>query len=208
MDSSLLSGIQPQTKAEINQELWGTYHPGRQVNLDLEAYWRYYSQICVHALRDQGRWIALRTHRDVIDVARHIKAGATRTEIQDGLRSKLTTAHEKEKELLENSIDLATSLLLMVDCGSLVLGFSGKSSISWTDGSLKQHLSGYFSGNPVLAHTGVKLQKNFTALHLCRIAGLEIVWTDNLIDHLRLTEDDTKVHIFQHASFLEWQRQR
>jgi hypothetical protein len=40
------------------------------------------------------------------------------------------------------------------------------------------------------------------------MAGLEIVWTDNLADHLRLTDDDTKVHIFHHASFLEIQRTR
>lgn len=208
MDSSLLSEIEQETKADIRHELWGERHPGRLNKLDMDAYWRYYSQKCVHALRDQGRHVALRTHRDVTEVARQIKAGASRTAIKDGLRSKLTTTHEKEKELLESSIDLTTSLLLMIDCGNLALGFSGKIDISWTDGSLKQHLEAYFGESPVLAHNGVKLHKNFTALHLCRVAGMEIVWTDNLIDHLRLTEDDTKVHIFQHASFLECQRQR
>ena len=33
------------------------------------------------------------------------------------------------------------------------------------------------------------------------------MWTDNLADHLRLTDDDKRVHIFHHASFLEAQRE-
>lgn len=31
---------------------------------------------------------------------------------------------------------------------------------------------------------------------LGRIAGLEMVWTDNLADHLRMSNDDTKVTFF------------
>jgi hypothetical protein len=31
--------------------------------------------------------------------------------------------------------------------------------------------------------------------------------TNNLVDHLRLTDDDTKVCIFNHASFLKMQNQ-
>lgn len=203
-----MADIRQETKADICQELWGKYTPERLPELDMAPYWKYYSQKCDHALRDRGRHVAMRTHGDIIEVTRQVKAGSSRAEIKDTLRFKLTTTHAREDELLETSIDLATSLLLMIDCGSLALGFSGKTEISWTDGCLRLHLEEWFGERPVLAHNGIKLTKNFTALHLCRIAGMEIVWTDNLIDHLRLTEDDTKVHIFHHASFLERQRQR
>jgi len=52
----------------------------------------------------------------------------------------------------------------------------------------------------------VKLDRPFTARNLERIAGLKIVWTDNLPDHLRLMRDDTEVAIYHHASFLEHQK--
>lgn len=171
-------------------------------------YWQYFHQKCVHALRDRGRHIALRTFRDVVEVAQQVKTDTVRSEIKDSIRRKLTTTHTKEEDLLDSSVDLATSLLLMIDCGSLALGFSGKTEISWVEGCLREHLEDYFSETPSLTHTSVKLPKDFTARNLCRIAGMKIVWTDNLIDHLRLTEDDTRVHIFHHASFLKYQSQR
>lgn len=49
----------------------------------------------------------------------------------------------------------------------------------------------------------VKLEKLFNAYNLSRIAGIEIVWTSNLSDHLRRQEDDTRVAVFHHAFFLE-----
>jgi hypothetical protein len=49
----------------------------------------------------------------------------------------------------------------------------------------------------------VKLEKLFNAYNLSRIARIEVVWTSNLADHLRMQDDDTRVAIFQHAFFLE-----
>lgn len=65
--------------------------------------------------------------------------------------------------------------------------------------------SGLFYAPPVLDPETTKLENNFTAINL-KLAGLEVVWTDNLIDHLRMSDDDTKVHIFHHAAFLECQQ--
>lgn len=211
MDSNLFLEVQHDTKNEMIRALWGDTGPNCQEKLQKLAagpYWQYFHQKCVHALRDRGRHIALRTFRDIVDATRQLKADTARSEIKESIRQKLKTAHTREEELLNNSVDLATSLLLMIDCGSLALGFSGKTAISWVDGSIREHLEDYFVGTPILTHTGVKLHKNFTARNLCRIAGMQIIWTDNLIDHLRLTADDTQVHIFHHASFLEYQNQR
>lgn len=208
LDISLLN-TDPQAGQEITDLFWGKGSNQRLGGLDinLASFWNYFIRECKDALHDGGRHIALRTHRDVVEVAAQLQAGLTRDEIKDNLRTKLTTPHDNEDELLENSIDLASGLLLMMACGTSSYGFSGRTEILWRQESLQQYLADYFGVPPVLGHDSVKLEKNFTARNLGRIAGLEIVWTDNLVDHLRMSDDDTKVHIFHHASFLECQRQ-
>lgn len=176
------------------------------LDLDLIPYWSFYVEECAHALHDGGRHIAIRTHADVVEIAAQLQAGLTRAVIKDNIRTKLTSPHRNEEEILENSINLVSSLLLMIHCGTFSYGFSGRTELQWTQGSLRQHVAHYFSEAPVLNHERVKLEKNFTGPNLSWIAGLEIVWTDNLIDHLRMSDDDTKVHIFHHAAFLECQQ--
>lgn len=47
--------------------------------------------------------------------------------------------------------------------------------------------------------------KNFNAMKLARIAGFEIIWTSNLMDHLLLQDEDdkVKVYIFHQLKVLE-----
>ena len=61
---------------------------------------------------------------------------------------------------------------------------------------------------PACTHRHIKLEKQFNALNLHRIAGIRIFWTDNLADHLRMMNDDKTVAIFYHASFLEYQKHK
>ncbi|KAI3330077.1 hypothetical protein F4824DRAFT_515956 [Ustulina deusta] len=209
IDMSLLeTAIEPHTQAAICHELWGVgYSPqllGADINL--ATFWNYYFKTSALSLHDGGRHVAVRTHRDVIDVVYLLKAGATRGDIKQKLRSKLKTKHTNEDELLENTIDLAASLAVMCDCGISSHGFSGSTEIQWRHDSLREFLAQYFGDRPILSHEKIKLEKTFKATNFGRIAGLEIIWTDNLVDHLRLTDDDTNVHIFHHASFLESQR--
>lgn len=213
LDSSLLDLPLPQlTKTAISSEYWAYRHQGQRFNsvdYDLQSFWIYYNKECARALHNGGRYVALRSHRDVADCVRKLKSGMLRHDIKEELREKLTAFHDNEDEMLDNSIDLAASLLLMMSFCSFAYGFSGRSPLHWSDGSLESFVSEYF--DPGTAHQvkeNVRMEKIFTARNLCRIAGLDIVWTDNLVDHLRLTDDDRRVHIFHHASFLEVQRQR
>lgn len=211
MDTSLLeTPIEASIQAEISYQFWGNAYrrqlPATDINL--AAFWNYYCKKSALSLHDGGRHVAVRTHQDVVDVVYLLQQGVTRTSIKQTLRSKLKMKHANEDELLENSIDLAASLVLMCDCGTSSHGFSGRIEIQWKDSSLGACLAEYFEEKSILAHEKVKLEKTFTAKNISRIAGLEIIWTDNLVDHLRLTDDDTKVHIFHHASFLEYQRHR
>jgi hypothetical protein len=104
------------------------------------------------------------------------------------------------------SIDLASRLLTMVEFGSLPYAFSGSRKVEWLDGSLQDLLIWLFQPMPVLGHENVKLDKIFNALNLGNIAGIDIIWTNNLADHLRLMNDDKSVAIFHHASFIKRQQ--
>ncbi|KAK6836451.1 hypothetical protein PG987_006946 [Apiospora arundinis] len=208
MDSSLLDALGPSTRTIVTKEYWDANEVKRLNNLsiDLAPFWEYYSNTCRQALHDGGRHNAVRSHADVIDVIRMLKLGLFREQIWATLRSKLSKKHDNEAELLDNSIDLAASLLLMCDFGVTPLRFSGRTELNWTHGALKAFLADHFNDPPILSHEGMKLEKTFLARNLTKIGGIEIIWTDNLVDHLRLSDDDTKVHIFHHASFLEYQK--
>ncbi|KAH8787220.1 hypothetical protein BGZ57DRAFT_736592, partial [Hyaloscypha finlandica] len=52
----------------------------------------------------------------------------------------------------------------------------------------------------------VKLERLFTARNIERLADIQVIWTSNLADHLQLEDDDTKVRLFSHTSFLELHR--
>lgn len=91
----------------------------------------------------------------------------------------------------------------MIDFGHLHYGFCGRHQLAWTNGSVQHCIAGHFGASPILGHQGVKLHRVFNALNLARIAGVDTIPTDNLADHLRLTDDDTNLHIFHHASVLK-----
>ncbi|KAI8946640.1 hypothetical protein F4801DRAFT_563863 [Xylaria longipes] len=207
IDTSLLeTPIEPRTQAEICHEFWGIGFCSPITDINLTAFWHYYFKTIALSLHDGGCRVTTRTHRNVIDVVNLLKAGATRLEVKQRLRSKLETKHVNEDELLENSIDLAASLAVMCNCGVSSHGLSGSTEIKWKHDSLREFLAKTFDVRPILTLEKVKLEKTFMARNLSRIAGLEIIWTDNLVDHLRLADDDTKVYVFHHASFLEAQR--
>jgi hypothetical protein len=232
MDTSRLTqSPSPALQLAISLELWDALQGSFQYQhlssprpVLSDAYWAFYTQECTRALYDGGQHVALRTHKDVVHCAGLIKADRRRDDINDALRTKFnkTIQDDDEKqakkgdeelqEKLDNSTNLVASLLLMITFGSQTNSFSGHTELNWrnSDGSLRDLVRDYFDPGvaQVMSKEGVKLERIFTATNLCRIAGLEIIWTDNLVDHLRLSNDDSRVHIFHHVSFLNVQKQR
>jgi hypothetical protein len=49
----------------------------------------------------------------------------------------------------------------------------------------------------------IKLERVSNARNLERVAGIQVIWSSNIADHLQLEDDDTSVRLFLHASFLE-----
>ena len=240
LNQSLLpTTLSPPLKTAISTHLWcGSWRKvppssiGYSQARPLDAYWAYYTKECTNALHNSGRHIASRTHADVASCASQIRLGATREQVKGSLRRKLTAhTHPNEEEMLENAVDLATSLLTMIRFGGYyeMYGFSGWGSrLCWgscengssssgvgdsekgvSSTSLREFLASHFAReNNQLGRESVKLERIFKGCNLERVAGLEIVWTDNLADHLRLVDDDRKVNVFYCAEWLEVQRDR
>ena len=142
-----------------------------------------------------------------MDVVKHLKTGhLTRQAIEDVLVKCLQDDELENKDgILEESLNLAVSLLLMVPIQCTLSGTSitGKSKLKWERNATLQHLvKDRFARQSVLEET-VKLEKLFNARNLERIAGIEVLWTSNLADHLRMRNDDKAVEIFHYASFLK-----
>jgi len=76
----------------------------------------------------------------------------------------------------------------MVGFGCLQYGFTGRKQLVWTSNPLEEFVHGYFNAPQALGQENVILEKTFNARNLGRIAGMEIEWTNNLVDHLRLTD--------------------
>ncbi|KAH7384244.1 hypothetical protein DE146DRAFT_622504 [Phaeosphaeria sp. MPI-PUGE-AT-0046c] len=183
--------------------MWGT--SSRKDTLD--AYWAFYRIQCERALHDDGRHIQCRTHKDVQEIIKMLQAGHSRCEIRDILRHQFTKQHANELTILNNSIDLAASILLMIEFADDPYRFSGARRLCWERGSLKDCIANCFDSPPKLGHEGTKLPRMFNAVSLQRIAGVHVVPTSNLLDHMRLTHDDTRLLIFNNASVLKRQSQ-
>ncbi|PQE11495.1 fad-type 2 protein [Rutstroemia sp. NJR-2017a BBW] len=97
----------------------------------------------------------------------------------------------------------------MMDFGCPQYGFTHQTQITWATKSLNEAVKEYFStssgSNRGSSHDSVRLERVFSARNLERIAGIQIEWTTNLADHLRLTDEEDKISIFHYASFLECQ---
>lgn len=97
---------------------------------------------------------------------------------------------------------LAARVLTMIDIGGLRSGVRlGQVSRVWASAELRDFIKSTFLVTK--EKSNMKLEKLFTARNLERVAGMQVIWTSNIADHLLLEDDDTSVRIFSHASFLE-----
>jgi hypothetical protein len=203
--------LTPQTKSEILQRLWppsGISGTGDS-NLDWEPYFKYYQAQCEDALHEQGKHVVVRKHQHIIDIGCQLGRGQPRDEIKAGLKVLFTTDEERpdEDEILDNSVDLAARLCLMVDIGAYKSTVTQGTRFSWNIPSLKDFLRTCFPTTQKIKDRNIRFEKAFTAFTIERIAGIEICWTNNLADHLLMVNDDERrIAIFHHASFLKRQR--
>lgn len=147
--------------------------------------------------------VSVTTHGEVLDVIAQLRLNIlSREEILDTL---LQSQPSADKRLLNASIDLAARLWVTVGIGSVQQSLIPGHHVAWEKAKLPEMLHRILWPQSQLSEK-VKLPRTFTAANLERIAGLKVVWTSNLADHLCLKDDDTKVMLFHQASFLELHR--
>jgi|SRR3569833_911875 len=172
---------------------------------DLRCYFRYYSKQCRQVSSIVS--IPVNTHTELLRVARSICARCTHEDI----RKELELRYPCETGIqLNNTLDLAVRLLLMLDVGIFDNAYTGRDDITWTGGTIDDFMNTIpvFEGRPQLPFHDVKLDTQFNARSLERIAGFEVQLTTNLADHLLLREEMKVVTIFHHAAFLEYHLRR
>lgn len=192
-------------KLAIMNEFWGD--PNASFNWSkspIDTYFEYYEDQSRLALHSWDRYdVSSLNFGHVIKIATMVQQGKTRAEMDAELKS---TTEGDCPGLSSEIIDLTVRLLLMIQIGGFrnVL-MPGQETLAWADGPLSDSLTMHFTRDNVLK-VSVDLDKTFTARNIERIAGIRIVWTNNLLDHLRMRDDDTSVALFHHASFLNFQK--
>lgn len=134
---------------------------------------------------------------DVFDILQMIKSGLLRDELVNTLKQR-TDLGSIDRRFIQDRVDRVASLLVMAEIGR----------VSWRSGTLQQLINSHFSHDRILTDTSIRLEQIFTAKSLVQIAGLRIVWTANLSDHLLLDRERSILYIFHHATYLECQRKR
>jgi hypothetical protein len=192
----------PEARLEFARSLW---EPLNRDSLttenfqppNFEGYFGFYQDQCTTWLCDKFAQDS-KTHKELVEKARHI-ASLDAQQLQPLLKSQ----DDAEKSWMF----LAVRVLTMIDIGGLRNGIKlGQVSRNWTSGSLRDFIKSTFPCTNELSDH-VKLERLFTARNIERVADIQVIWTSNLADHLQLEDDDTKVRLFSHASFLELHRQ-
>ncbi|KAH7397960.1 hypothetical protein BKA64DRAFT_53869 [Cadophora sp. MPI-SDFR-AT-0126] len=181
--------------------------------LKLATYLRYYEEQCrefLHQCTSRRLVVCTKTHRDVVMLVHllrlaNIGAPSTKGEIVAALRTVIPLADPlASDDVLSDAVDFGARLMLMMDIradrrGNHVIN---QVPIQWGDCTLRIVIHSQFNTTKELS-TPVRLERIFTAASLEHIANIKIVWTDNLADHLRMSEDDTQVAVYSHAQFLK-----
>ena len=191
----------PESRLEFARSLWQPQNghsltTGNFQAPSFEGYFGFYEDQCITWLCD--KYSQDKTHRQLVEKACEI-AGLDAQQLQPLLLS--------QDEMERSWLFLAVRIFTMIDVGGLRTGIKlGQVSRNWTNGSLRAFIESTFPcTKEELDH--VKLERLFTARNLERVADIQVIWTSNLADHLQLEDDDTKVRLFSHASFLELHRE-
>jgi hypothetical protein len=198
-------------RANIIKGLW-QWNTASEFSTDLkrwDAYFNYYTAECKKAIGySRGEYTTVRKHNDITAIAKRLEDGHTKEEITQSLLSLDTQQRPADAKIrmVEGSLRLVARLISMVDIGPLPYGIQGRAPLLWSNGNLnlKTTLEQYFQESSADAK-GIKFGEDFTAYNLQQFAGLQIQWSNNLANHLRLMDNDTTLCLFHHVSFLKHQ---
>ncbi len=147
---------------------------------------------------------------------RMIKEERSRSEMENWLQAPGQLEGDC-KVLAGEVIDLVVRIFLMIPVWSFWHdGAKGsESTLAWVSGTVSGALLRHFRprSSEKEREVGreferrVVLGKGFT-IKACEEAGIRIVWTSSLLDHLRYLKDENTVMVFHHAAFLHYSIER
>ena len=197
--------LSPLCKLSIMKGFWTTLSSTVDwKKIPLDTYFEYFEHQCRLALHDwSGDDISTLNFSHVVDIAKMIREGSTRAEMEGRMEIALAG---NCAQLSPEIVDLTVRLLLMIQIGGFRnVHMPSQETLAWLRGPLSDSLHGNFSRDNALKDS-VDLDTTFMARNIERIAGIRIVWTSNLLDHLRMLDNDSSVALFHHASFLNFQK--
>ncbi|KAL7937298.1 hypothetical protein V8C35DRAFT_331170, partial [Trichoderma chlorosporum] len=104
-------------------------------------------------------------------------------------------------------VDVCASVALMaeVTLAPTIPSPTKTTTITWDRGSLKDAATSHFCPQVTLPSDRLKLESSFTARNLSHKAGIGIIFSMNLADHLRVVHKGKAVVIFHCAPYLNLQ---
>ncbi|KAI9147068.1 hypothetical protein HJFPF1_13099 [Paramyrothecium foliicola] len=113
---------------------------------------------------------------------------------------------DADQKFCESVLDLVARLLVMCDFGQVHNESLSRYNVEWeTTSHLRSFVQSYFGNNRPRLQERPRLPKKFDAWSIERIGGITLRFTADLLDHLRLVDDDRTLLIFHHVSFLRFQ---
>ena len=191
------------------KELWLTPTTSpRASSMGMLPYFNYYSTLCQLSSRNGGVYISAKSHQDLVDITKQIL-------LQDATRDELYSSQyancpkdehgEDRSSAIYSTLDLCGSLLLMAEVGKRKLTFPPVNHLNWSGPqTLRQVVEKHFRPERELQADSPKLGMEFTARNLAVIGGMKVRWTNNIVHHLHLSDDDQTVFVFHHVSFLRF----
>ena len=171
-------------------------------NENLDCYFNdWYEDQCEAAARQ----VSIKTHGEILYIIALLQdCGSSKEGILEKIR---LTDTESPEEYINASIELAARLWLTISIGSLRQTLTPGNTVIWQEGQLCRIVDRVICPTTI-ADDHVRLPKVFNAANIESIAGIQVLWTSDLADHLCLTDDDTKLKLYHQVSFLELHKRR
>ena len=203
--------ISPTVQDALVAKIWEASGPPHSLaGIGFSTYFDYLSRRIQRFLLDDGCEAILEDYEDLVPIAQRILSpGVTREELTRDLAAAPPKhgSPTAQRGNIDRAIDLCASVLTMADVEirDSPTGLSGSSPLCWEKGPLRVALAAHLTPQTTLQVDNSKLGRLFTARNITRIGGIRIRWTTNLVDHLRLIDDDEAVLIFNCVGFLQFQ---
>lgn len=208
---------------KIIKDFWGSdalsVDSRRSLSLQGDSYFRYHEEQFRLATHNGRQFRSVATYGNLVDVVQQLRDETLdRNTVRQWFRKRLEMDDSRcdswqtvstdgsdplddIDELADEVINLAMRLWLMLPIGGFRQVCGPERALEWENGSVEDFLKQQFPKQHGPKESA-SLEKVFNARNLKRLGGIRIVWTNNLADHLRLRDDDTKVSVFHHATFL------